>query len=324
MTQQEIQNFLEEHPGYIAWGKGKLADKFGVSEEVIKEVKKRIANNIKETVEEEETTTTYQLDSGVNVKLPNILILDIETAPIRAYVWRLWKQDVYLDQIISDFFVISWAAKWLYDDSIYSAVLTSEEILEEDDSTIMGELWHMLNKADIVVAHNGNSFDIPKIKARFAIHGMAPTSFYQQIDTKVIAAKEFGFSSNKLDALARNFNIGSKIHTEFDLWARCMKGDEDALTEMETYNKHDVEILEEVYLKLRPYIKNHPNVTLYDDNISSDRCTSCGSDHLVADGHYFTSTGKFPVYRCEECGSLVRGRKAIKRAINVSNLSLGR
>ena len=33
---------------------------------------------------------------------PKILILDIETAPLKAYVWSRWKQNIYLEQTISE------------------------------------------------------------------------------------------------------------------------------------------------------------------------------------------------------------------------------
>ena len=34
--------------------------------------------------------------------------------------------------------------------------------------------------------------------------------------------------------------------------------------------------------------------------------------------------GKFPVYRCEDCGSQTRSRKALKRGTVTSNISLGK
>lgn len=249
--------------------------------------------------------------------------MDLETAPIKAFVWRLWKQDVYIDQIISDWFLLTFSAKWLGSNEVISGRLTGKEALEESDYRIVKDLWNLIDEADIVIAHNGNSFDIPKMKARFAINGLPPTSFYQQIDTKVIAAKEFGFTSNKLDFLAQTFGISKKIHTEFELWARCMKGEDKALEEMEIYNRHDVEILEEVYLKLRPYIKNHPNMGLYQDS-NSDVCPTCGGTHLKEYKFYYTSIGKFQVYKCEDCNALSRSRKAIKRSVTTGNLSLGR
>ena len=45
-----------------------------------------------------------------------ILILDIETAPIRAKVWGIWNQNISIDQIESDWFILTWAAKWLFEE----------------------------------------------------------------------------------------------------------------------------------------------------------------------------------------------------------------
>ena len=117
------------------------------------------------------------------------------------------------------------------------------------------------------------------------MHGLPPTTYYQQIDTKKVAAREFGFSSNKLEALARLCGIEGKSDTDFTLWSRCMDGDAEALLEMEAYNRQDVKVLEEVYLVMRPFIKRHPNYNLY---IDSDKpvCPHCGHDHLEFVGYF--------------------------------------
>lgn len=237
-----------------------------------------------------------------------ILIFDIETSPMKAFVWRRWKQNIYLEQTISEWFMISWAAKWLGSQEVLSECLTPEEILEESDDRITKQLWSLMDQADIVIAHNGKRFDVPKMNSRFILAGLPPTSPYIQIDTKEVAAKQFGFSSNKLDALAGYFNIEHKDDTDFDLWKRCIAGDQEALDYMETYNRKDVLILEQVYLKLRPWIKNHPNIGLYleEDNMV---CPTCGSNHLVEDNTFhYTSVNKYKVMRCVDCGAISRLR----------------
>ncbi|CAJ6797142.1 RNase H superfamily protein [Burkholderia pseudomallei] len=40
-------------------------------------------------------------------KKPRILSLDIETSPILGYVWSLWKQNVSLNQIHSEWCILS-------------------------------------------------------------------------------------------------------------------------------------------------------------------------------------------------------------------------
>ena len=153
-------------------------------------------------------------------KSPKILILDIETSPLKAYIWSRWRQNVYLDQTISEWFMLCYAAKWLNSTNVISDKISTEEVLKEDDKRIVKSLWTLLDQADIVIAHNGKYFDIPKINSRFILHNLVPPSPYKVIDTKEVASKQFGFSSNKLDALATYFGIENKDKTDFELWNR--------------------------------------------------------------------------------------------------------
>ena len=249
--------------------------------------------------------------------LPKILMFDIETTPMPVWVWSFGKQYVPHTNIVKDaegtqrfWYVLSWAAKWLYDDNTMSDVLTPEEAVGRDDKRIIESIWKLLDEADIVVAHNGDRFDIRKLNARFILNGMNPPSPYKSIDTLKIARKEFAFSSNKQDFLTKSFGVSEKLKTEFQLWIDCMDGNKERLAEMLKYNKRDVIGLEQVYLRLRPYIKNHPNLgILMDDNV----CPSCGSKHLkVSDATYFTSSNEFPVYRCGGCHSpFIRSKTSI-------------
>jgi len=313
MSVNEIVEKIVNKPYLMRMGANKVAKYLKVFPDSVREAKKIL----------HERGFLYRETTKTNPhSVPKILILDIETAPLRAYVWSLWKQNVYIDQIISEWFMISWAAKWLFEDEVVSQKLTGKEILAEDDYRIVETLWHLLNKADLVIAHNGEAFDLARIKSRFLIYGLPPTTYYQLIDTKKVAKKEFGFSSNKLEALARMFGIEGKDKTDFTLWSECMKGNEDALSYMEKYNRQDVRVLEEVYLRLRPYIKSHPNYNLF---IDSDKpvCPNCGHTELEFVGYYyFTQTGKYKNYRCMKCGALSRERKTVfqnSKSILISN-----
>lgn len=250
-----------------------------------------------------------------------ILILDIETAPLRSYTWGLWKQNIGLNQIISDFYIISWAAKYLGEDYVYSDVLTPTEAIEEDDERIMKTLWGHLNNCDVVIAHNGVKFDIPKINTRFVLHDIMPPSPYKQIDTLLTARNVFGFTSNRLDYLAKFFGYGGKETTDFSLWEECMVGNPKALEYMVFYNRNDVVILEKVYLKLRPHMRNHPNVTLYIDEAEMS-CPHCGSKHIhpIEDKYFMTQAVRYQAYRCDDCKSISRSKQAVK-FVNKKQLS---
>lgn len=319
-------NFKREYDGITV-----AADSMGFDESSIRKAAKRegrsgnfywsfiIHNNILNDRKYKDSHCTGNSKPCTTKKLPKILIIDIETAPMKAYVWQLWKQDIYIDQIISDWFILSWSAKWLFSDSVMSERLTGDEARSENDERIIRKLWNVLDEADILVAHNGNAFDIPKINTRFLKNGLGPTSYYQQIDTCSIAKKQFGFSSNKLDFLARQFGIGAKHDTDFSLWVSCVNGDDEALRYMETYNRQDVVLLEEVYLKLRPWVKYHPNLALYMDS-DNEVCPNCGSEDVRQDGKfYYTPTGKYPTYVCK-CGARSRGRKTVYNKEKGKNL----
>lgn len=254
-----------------------------------------------------------------NVKLPKILIFDIETAPMTAYVWRRWKQNISLDQTISEWFIICWSAKWLYEDKVMGDVLTSEEAIQQNDKRITESLWKLIDEADIVVAYNGKKADIPWMNTRFICNGLVPPSPYRIIDPIETAKRRFAFSSNKLDALAGYFNIPHKLETTFELWKGCMQGDKESLNYMLEYNKKDSYILEEVYLKLRPWIQNHPNIAnLTDENC----CPHCGSFNYetIEDKYYNTQTGKYVIHRCKHCGTIFRDRKKCNESTMITTI----
>ena len=236
-----------------------------------------------------------------------ILLLDIETAPMQAFIWRRWKENIGDSQVISRWFILTWSAKWLFDNKVMSAKLTSKEAKSQDDERIVKEIWQLLDEADIVIAHNGEKYDIPQMNARFIVHGLKPTSPYQQIDTLKVARKQFDFDGNGLDNLANIFGIKGKIQTSFELWDRCVAGEKKALKEMESYNQQDVLLLEELYLKMRPWIKSHPNLSLYVD-AEVPTCSACGSTNLTQKGEYVTMVGRYTTHICEDCGAPSRER----------------
>lgn len=237
---------------------------------------------------------------------PKILIFDIETSPIVAHVWGLFDQNVSLNQVKSDWHLLSWSAKWLGDPPskiMYMDQRKSKNI--QDDKAILKGIWKLLDEADIVITQNGKSFDSKKINARFIIQGMKPPSPYQHIDTLKIARKNFGFTSNKLEYMSHKLckkykKLKPAKFQGFDMWKECLAGNLQAWKEMEKYNKYDVLALEELYTVLQAWDKS-VNFGVYSD--SADLLCNCGSNRLQKNGFRFTNTGKQQRYRCLDCGS---------------------
>lgn len=237
------------------------------------------------------------------------LFLDIETAANLVHVWGLWGQNVGINQIITPGYTLCYAAKWaderpLLFDSIHNS---------KPEKMIRG-VHRLLDEADAVVSYNGVKFDLPTLNKEFALHGLPPPSPYKHIDLLKTARKQFRFPSNKLDYIAKELGLGSKVkHKGHDLWVGCMNGDGASWRAMERYNKQDVRLLEKLYHRLLPWIKDHPNHSLYEPQ-EAPSCTNCGSTKLQSRGYAYTNTMRYRRHQCTHCGSWGRSRTAERLA----------
>lgn len=235
-----------------------------------------------------------------------ILHLDIETKPNICYTWGLWNQNIGINQIVESGATMCWAAKW-------HGVRGVEYMSEHHDSEeeMLTRMHELLEEADAVVHYNGTKFDMPTLNKEFIRFGMEPPAPYHQIDLLRVAKKRFRFTSNKLDYVAQYLGIGAKTkHMGMDLWTDCMAGCPKAWKIMKRYNIQDVKLLEDLYVALLPWIKDHPNHALYMD---TDRpvCPNCGSEHVIKKGVETTKTMQYQRYRCNDCGTPIRGRTTV-------------
>jgi len=233
-----------------------------------------------------------------------VLIIDIETSPIVAHVWQLFDNNVALNQIVEDWSILSWSAKWLNSDKVMY-MDTRNEKNPRNDKNIMQGLWDLLDESDIVIGQNSKSFDIPKIFARFLKHGLPRPSSFRQIDTMKLAKKHFKFTSNRLEYMTKEFceHVQKSDHKKFPghtLWAECLKGNQEAWSEMEKYNVTDILGTEELFKRLQPW-DNSLNFNVY-HNSEHNTC-ACGSDSFKKHGYVYTNTAKFQRFICQKCGA---------------------
>ncbi len=240
---------------------------------------------------------------------PRVLLLDVETAPIVGYLWGLWDQTIGLNQIKSDWHLLSWAAKWLDETEVmYQDQRGAKNI--EDDKKLLKGIWDLIDEADIVITQNGVSFDMKKLNARFILNGMPPPSSVKHIDTKLLAKKHFGFTSNKLEYMTDKLNKKYKKlkHTDFggfELWKECLAGNKKAWDSMKKYNMYDVLALEELYHILKPW-GTGVNFSVYHD--TDEYTCECGSTDVKRNGYAYTAQGKYQRYKCQECSAESRSR----------------
>jgi DNA polymerase elongation subunit (family B)/predicted RNA-binding Zn-ribbon protein involved in translation (DUF1610 family) len=247
---------------------------------------------------------------------PKILFCDIETFPNKSYTWGKWEQDVM--EFIDQWYILSIGYKWLGGATKVMALPDFKGYKPySKDEKLVKFIWDLFNEADIIIAQNGDNFDIKKINTRFLIHGLPPPAPYKTIDTLKVARSKFSFNSNKLDDLGRDLGIGRKVeHEGFPLWLKCEKGDLKAWKRMKRYNKQDVDLLAELYEKELPYITNHPNLDAYYKGIV---CPKCGSNDINWRGIARSKVSIYKRFQCQSCGGWGRFNQANKVS-NVSSL----
>jgi len=243
---------------------------------------------------------------------PKILTLDIETFGYVVETWGIWDQTIQPDQIIKDWCVASWSAKWIDDPPEKIMYMDNRDRKDpRNDEKIIKAMHKLLNEADVIVTQNGKSFDIKKLNARFAFYDLTPTRPYKHFDTKQAAKTKFGFTSNSLKHLCEYLHIKYKKsdHKKFpgrELWRQCEAKNLKAWKEMEKYNKIDVLATEEVYKKLEPWT-NTLNLAIFTD-LNEVTC-NCGSTKFHSRGSAKTKTCIYKRYQCQGCGTWVQGKK---------------
>jgi len=242
-----------------------------------------------------------------------ILMVDIETAPMKVYTFQLHDVTIGIDQIIQDSYMLCWAAKWLGQREIlFDNLPFYAETFKKNPTNeylIAKSIWKLLDEADIVVAHNAKRFDIKWLNAVFLKYHMPPPSSFKIIDTLTESRKAFYQVSHRLNFLVQKYKIGAKRkHEGFSLWPKCMNGDLKAWANMIKYNKKDVAILEKFYLLLRPYMNTHPDLSLYKDRKIVE-CGICGSKRFKKRGFEYGTSFKYQRFICLDCGKNRKGKR---------------
>lgn len=213
--------------------------------------------------------------------------------------------------VVSNTFLLSFAAKWAGERTKTYTLPDYHgfrRFTDKDDKPLLKDLWKLLNEADIVIAHNGDRFDLKKITARFMVQGFDPPSPIQSFDTLKEVKKVAAFDSHRLDNLGQETGIGRKLaHTGGKLWRACGEGDEKSWGKMARYNAQDVDLLARWYEILKPWAKSHPNVALYSGKFG---CPTCGSTRFKRDGFKYNKTRTMQQFKCLECRHYFSGTAA--------------
>lgn len=232
-----------------------------------------------------------------------ILFLDIETSPLTAHTWGLWQQNVSISQIIQSTEMLCFGARWYGQSKVIF-----HSVHHDGKQKMLEELHALMEEADVLCGWNSVAFDHKHIRREFIESEMLPPSPTKDLDLMRVVKAQFKFPSNKLDYVSQKLGVGAKVkHSGFDLWIGCMAGDKKSWKEMKEYQIQDVNLLVDLYEKLKPWIKNHPSFPLH--NLLEEGCVVCGSLSLQKRGYEKTTTAIYQRLRCNDCGKWMRSSK---------------
>ena len=236
------------------------------------------------------------------------LVLDIETSPMSVYTFGLKDQNIGLNQIQRDWYVLAWSAKWLNSPASDIMYYDTRNRKWGEDKQILMKLWKLLDEADIVITQYGSGFDCPRLNTRFIMHGMKPPSPYKHLDTYRIVKNVARFTSNKLEYLTdklctRYKKLSHKKYPGMTLWTECLDGNRSAWEEMKKYNIHDVLSTEELYNKIKAWTPERMPKPFKEGGQS---CGVCGKRSLEKRGFSTQKSARYQRYQCQSCGSWTR------------------
>jgi hypothetical protein len=248
--------------------------------------------------------------------------LDIETAPMEAFIWD--KKTEYVGhEMVEQHTTILCASYRDPADSVIKTVSVSPATAKtvRNDRPVCkhvhGLLTHCGEENVIVLAQNGDRFDLPKLKARFIYYGFRPLPPIKSIDTLKLL-KQFRFDYNRLDFIDKHLNGIGKVPTRgFPMWRDIIairstpEKRKAAMAEMLSYCKGDILALERVYKSIEPYVTLPHNVNLWQRTY--DKCPNCGKDGLIyREKPHFTKTRAYRRMSCKYCHKWCRETMSMK------------
>lgn len=249
---------------------------------------------------------------------PRILSFDLEVSPAIGFFYPpTWETNILKVQERQK--LMSFAYQWVEPDgkvskpkSLCLADMDTYGVDPKDDALLTAELHKIMDQADAYITQNGDNFDVKMANYFFLMNNIGPVREAKSIDTKKIAKRYFRFNNNTLDNLARELGFEGKTKVKHsDIWEDCfLLGDKKMWKQLCKYNENDVVQTTQIYLKMRPFMRNHPNLARIAG--LEYACPTCLSTEYSKSGFRYTGVSKFQRYDCIKCGRGFTERTAIK------------
>lgn len=246
---------------------------------------------------------------------PKILYYDIETSPLKAWVWQPGKQYVNHKQLVKDY--KQWGiicVTYCWNDGKPAGCI-DWGYEEQNTAKVVEEFDEIIKQADHIIGKNNNRFDNKMINAArmFAgLPGMPDWTRYTD-DLERQMRKYFRLPSQSLDYISDQLGLGGKIKMEFQDWIDIVEKNPNGLksfNKMLKYGKKDVVDTRTLWEKLSEHFEPKFNsATYYDKSLA---CVQCGSSNVTKNGTRCAGGVKYQRYHCGDCHRYA-GKSSVNR-----------
>lgn len=239
--------------------------------------------------------------------MSKVLFWDIETLPYLSYHYGLFDVTINKDWIVNETSICNISYKWENEPVVHNlSVMDNPKRYKKDpydDSEIVKKFLKVLKQADVVIAHNGDAFDYPILKARAIKYGYDDYHI-SKIDTLKLAREHKFPCGNRLKELAKFLGVARKSISSDRWWFNmATKSCIDSATKMAEYGKQDTVVLEDVFHKLLKYThKKLPNYNnIKNKGEGNTTCPKCKGTQVKKDGKYYYAINAKQRYHCQDC-----------------------
>jgi hypothetical protein len=229
-----------------------------------------------------------------------ILFYDIETTPLKTWVWRLGEQLLRHDQLDKDYSnynIICIAYKF---DNEPVKVL-HWDYNKQDDKKMIRQFDEIASRADVVIGKNSDRFDIKHINTQRLLAGLPGLpDYFNTDDVEKQFRKYFMFPSYSLDYLSKELLGSGKMRMEMKDWIDIVeKTNKKSFYKMLSYCKKDVEDTFKLWKYAEGHFKPKFNHATFNGYLS---CRICGSNKLKKNGTRVRNKTIFQMFHCNEHG----------------------
>lgn len=241
------------------------------------------------------------------VKKPKILFFDLESAPLKAWVWQTGKQYINHKQLVKEhnrYGIICITYCW-NDDKPAKVIDWGYE--EQDTTKVVREFDKIIRQADFVIGKNSDKFDVKMINAARMLGnlpGFPEWSKYTD-DLEKQMRRHFRMPSQSLDYISAQLGLGGKISMCMQDWIDIVEksnNGQKALAKMIRYGKKDVIDTRKLWFKLSEHFDSKWNQAKFQDSVLACKHMDCGSEKLKKNGTRVLGKVKYQLFSCTDCG----------------------